>query len=338
MRYLIIFITTFLFAFEGIKIYNLPNIANEENTTEINTTENFTSTIKSIKPKLNIAVIIDKNRFKKYLPSIINSLNSYLLYKDVEYNLDIYDTTEINDALEHKNIIYYTFNPNDVYSMQDYNNSFYFPMINKNEVDINNSNFFFGGMDYSIQLKKLSSLIEKESVIAINDNTLTSKKLFELENKLFMAIPYKYNNINYQDLNNSYIFINTTPKHTIQILSKIYSNDINPNLILSTQINYSPLIIALTQNEILNKFIVANSILNLPKELIDIHMLLNSDIKFNYVNYAANILCNHIYNKVTNLDSYYMSDFLTYIFDNQINYKTKLYQIVFKAFKEISTP
>ena len=137
------------------------------------------------------------------------------------------------------------------------------------------------------------------------------------------------------DLNNSYIFLNTSPSKSAQILSNIYYKNINPNLILSTQINYSPLIIALTQKEALNKFIVANSILNVPKELIDINMLLNSDIKFNYLNYAANILCNKIYNETTKSDYFYMNDFLIFIFNNQIEYHTKLYQVVFKAFKEI---
>jgi len=368
-KYLLIFFSTFLFAntiIDGITIYSLPpynetnttnstkqftkttsynkvNEINTSNSNEINETnktvtfeEIFNANIKTVKPHIDIAVLIDKKLFKKYLPSIINSLNSYFLYKNSDFNLSVYDINQTQEALKHKNIIYYTYNPNDVYKFKDYNNTFYFPIINKNEVNFSKSNFFFGGINYYSQIKKLSFLIETNNTIAINENTITSKIILYFEKKFFKITSFMENNINYKSLNNNYIFLNTSPQKSAQILSNLYYQNIEPNLILSTQINYSPLLISLTQQEALNKLIIANSIIHLPKQLADINMLLNSDIKFNWVNYSANILCNKIYNNITKGDIYFMNDFSTYIFDNQINYKTNLYQIIFNGFKKIS--
>lgn len=316
---------------EGIKIYNLPFLE-ENNSNEVNNTIQ-TNKIIPIKPKLDIAVLINKKLFKKYLPSLINSLNAYLLYKNAEYNLSVYDISEKKEAFKHKNILYYTYDRN--FTIENNTSNIYFPILNKNDINITNSNVYFGGIDYFSQIKKLKSFIDENKSIVINDNTLTSKKLFKLEQKLFQTIPFNYNNINYNLLNNSYIFLNTKPKTSAKILSNIYYQNINPNLILSTQINYTPILISLSQNEALNKLIVANSIINIPLDLEDINMLLNSDIKFNAVNYAANILLNKIYNLQSDGDNYFMNDFNIYIYNNQINYNTKLYQIVFRAFKEI---
>ena len=344
----------------GIIIYNLPvieenqtqktaiipistnenNETNESNTTslEINTTyeEIFVNSIKTLKPSVDVAIVIDKKLFNPYLLSIINSLNSYFIYKKVDFNLSVYDINETDEALKHKNIIYYTYNTNILNSLTPYTqNNFYFPLINKNDTEINTTNFYFGGIDYISQLNKLSELIEQNNIIAINDGTLTSQKLYSLESQFFEVTPMGFHEINYEDLNNSYLFLNTSPQKSVQILSDLYYKNINPKLILSTQINYSPILIALTQKEALNKLIVANSIINPPLELTDINRLLASDIKFNWLNYSASVLCNDIYNKFSEGDQYFMNDFSLYIFNNQINFKTKLYQVVFKAFKEI---
>ncbi len=371
---ILIFLAAILFAFQnpfeenttekpkninGIIIYNLPiieenqtkktaiipvlpnenNETNESNvSSQTNTTyeEIFVNSVKTVKPSLDVAIVIDKKLFNPYLLSIINSLNSYFIYKKVDFNLSVYDINETDKALKHKNIIFYTYNTNFLNSLVNVNqNNFYFPMINKSDTEINTTNFYFGGIDYKSQLNKLSDFIEQGNIVAINDGTLTSQKLYSLESQLFEIIPIGFHEINYEDLNNSYIFLNTSPQKTVQILSDLYYKNINPKLILSTQINYSPILIALTQKEALNKLIVANSIINPPLELLDINRLLSSDIKFNWLNYSASVLCNDIYNKFSGGDQYFMNDFSLYMFNNQINFKTKLYQVVFKAFKEI---
>ncbi|QCT95156.1 hypothetical protein FE773_08115 [Caminibacter mediatlanticus TB-2] len=336
--FILLFYFISLFGTENIVIYennntleNVPNLK-EEN---INFDDNFVS----LNPNVNICVIINKQKFYKFLPSIINSLNSYLLYKNIDYNISVYDINTSLESIKEKcsNIFVYTLNKDYIYSLSEYNNTnFYIPIFNKEDLNISSKNIYFGGIDYKQQINKLSDYIDDNKAIAINDNTTLSNKLFEYETNLGIEIiPFDYPKINYLFLNNKFIFFNTAAGKTAQILSQITAKEIDTKLQLSSQINYDPLLISITQPEDIKKLLIANSILNYPVSLEDINLLLNSDIKYNWLNFSSSILLNKVYNLQTGGDEFFINDFQTYIFDNQIQYKTNLYQIIDSGFKKI---
>ncbi len=318
------------------------NVSKETNATEesnksIIQTENFEDTFKSLKPNIKLAIVIDKKFFKKYLSSIINSVNAYFLYKNVNYTIQVFDENNLTDALNYQYIMFYAINPNMIYALHNFKNNFYLPIININDIETNSSaNIYFGGINYKNQIKKLSAFIQTDkNIVTINSDTYISHKLSNIEKKEFNLTVMNYPNINYVDLNNSYIFFNTAASKTAQILSNINYKNIQPNLEFSAQINYDPLLIEITQPQDVEKLIIANSILNVPDILEDYNQLLNSDIEFNWLNYSSTLLANKIYNQSTNTNEFYLNDFRLYIFDNQINYKTKLYQIVNNSFRVI---
>ena len=293
----------------------------------------------TLKPHLSVCAVINKKKFFKFMPSILNSLNSYLLYKNVDYDLSLYDISEnLKEITKNcSDVIVYTLDKNYINSLKEYNDTnFYIPIFNKEESDTSASNLFFGGIDYKKQIKRLAQYIDDYTAVAINENTNLSKKLFKYENELNLTlIPYEYPNINYYKLKNRYIFFNTRTAKTAQVLSKITYKDIKTKLQLAPQINYDPLLIGITQPNDVRKLIIANSIINPPLLIEDYNLLIGSDIKYNWLNYASNILLNKIYNLQTGGEDFYMNDFKTYIFDNQILYKIKLYQILNGAFKEV---
>jgi len=345
--FIIIFMLDLFANNNGIVFYNSFDI-NETNTTQTQQKNDFIflnpkyntsilkDSFKSIKPKLNIAVIINKKILKKYLPSLINSINAYLLNKNISYNLKIFDQSSINKALEkYKNIIIYSVDINKTIVKENKNINFYFPAINKNDINFTANNAYFGGIDYQNQIEQLSSFITDNKVIAITSNKLISQKLLSKEKEKFIVKTMQYPDINYYELSNKFIFFNTSAQKTAQILSSISNKNIITKLNLSTQIDFDPLLISLTQPQDVQKLIIANSILHTPPLLEDFNQILNSDIKFNWLNYSTNILLNKIYNICTNGDEFYMNDFDIYIFNNQINYKTKIYQIIQNSFREI---
>ncbi len=353
-----ILIGLLLFAQESLyyetPVFNIP----DTNTSEINSTKNSETksvfdnneTIKeeeivlednfvSLKPHVKVCVVINKKRFFKFVPSIINSLNAYLIYKDVDYELKVFD---INESIEKINgecndTIIYSLNKKYIQNLSEYNNSkFYIPIFNKKEIETNTTNLYFGGIDYKEQINKLAEFIDDNKAISINENTNLSNKLFKYENELNLTIiPYEYPNINYNDLNNSFVFFNTRTAKTAQVLSKITYYELETKLQLASQINYDPLLIGITQPDDVKKLIIANSIIHPPLLIEDYNLIINTDIKYNWLNYASNILLNKIYNNQTGEENFYMNDFKTYIFDNQILYKIKLYQIINGAFKEV---
>ena len=320
------------------------SIKSENNITETNNTivfkaktieENFNMDFISQNTKVSFAVIIDKAKFFKFVPSILNSINAYLIQKGVDFNISVYNNDVNISSLPQKYIIDIETDKSKIANFKNYNKIFFIPTFNKNDFNESFKNIYFGGIDFKQQLNQFNNFINSR-LITISQKSQISQKLleYEKENPFFIK-NYNASNINYDRLDNSFVILNTDTSKSAQILSKITSKNIKPLLIFSPQLCYSPSIIFLTQPQDTKKLLIANSILNTPSNIEDYANLLNSDIKYNWLNYATNILVNKIYNMQNNSDMFYMSDFYIYIFDNQINYHTKLYQIKKGAFKEV---
>jgi len=318
----------------------LPNEVDEENLTNINIQNNSSNV------KLKIAIVINKKNFFKYLPSLINSIDAYLLNKDIDFKVKVFNSvddnlTSLNEITQkYDNIFVYSINPKIVNKLSIYSdNNFFLPIINRNQIDGNISeNIFFGGLDFYKQIKELNNFVTYKSYIIKEYNMLSNlttnieKNIINPQAVLTYPINYKRE---LKNLSNSYIFVNTKVVHTAQILSNFTYYKIKPKLILSTQINYNPLLFSLTNLEDVKKFIVANS-LSLPDiQLLDINMNLGSDLKFNWLNYTTSALLNKAYINKMKEYPYFLNDFNLYIFNNQVNYKTKLYKILDNGFIEI---
>lgn len=321
----------------NVTIISLPQI-NEENLTN-NEIQNGDEN------KIKIAVVIDKEKFFKYLPSLINSIDAYLLNKDTSFEVKVFNMDKNLSNLDeitqnYNNIFIYETNPEIVNELNNYpDNSFFLPIINKNQVDLNSSsNIFFGGLNFDTQIKKLSSFVEDESYI-IKESSMLSDLTTDIEKNIIYPEKILIYPINYKaeikDLNNSYVFLNTNVVNTAQILSNFTYYEIKPKLILSTQINYNPLLFSLTTPEDYKSLIIASSLLLPDIRLLDVNMNLGSNLKFNWLNYTTSALLNKMYVDETDEYPYFLNDFNLYIFHNQVDYKTKLYKIFDNGFIEV---
>jgi len=312
---------------------NIKDLNESNNTTDIET--DFNDTYISINSSVNLAVIIDKKRFFKFIPSLMNALNAYLAQKGIDYNITLYNKDINISNIKTDDIIYLTTDTGELNKLSDYNKTFYLPLINKNETNITAENLYFGSIDFKAQIQTLSSFIDSKTDI-VSDNTLLSDKLLKYEKNLnFLHNIYKFPNIYYPNLNNSFVIFNTSAGKTAQVLSKITQKEINTKMLLSPQIGYDPFMIILTQPADIQKLLIANSIIHPPLIINENASLLNSDIRYNWLNYASCIFANKAYNRQNKEDEFYMSDFNIYIFNNQINYKIQLYRIIDGAFKHV---
>ncbi|MEO1942592.1 MAG: hypothetical protein ABGW77_06870, partial [Campylobacterales bacterium] len=103
-------------------------------------------------------------------------------------------------------------------------------------------------------------------------------------------------------------------------------------------LSYSPRVIDLTQPRDREKLIVANSIQNLPDQLLDISQLLGGDLRYNWLGYTSAVLLNGIYNFKVGNPIGQLGDFHLTMTDHQVQYQTKLYQIVDRGFAEVVPP
>ena len=104
---------------------------------------------------------------------------------------------------------------------------------------------------------------------------------------------------------NASFFINTPIIKSGMIMSQLTLYDANATNILSTQINYDPLLLSMTQYIDRKNMIVANSITQENNVLIETNSLLENDIVYDWINYTTTVGIDHFYNEITGEDKEY---------------------------------
>lgn len=104
------------------------------------------------------------------------------------------------------------------------------------------------------------------------------------------------------------------------IMSQLTMYDVNATNVLSTQINYDPLILSLTQYVDRHKMIIANSITQNNSIFIETNSLLGNDIVYDWINYTTTVGMDFFFTQITNQDRQYKIDMQ----DNQMIYPIEL--------------
>jgi len=310
-----------------------------QNITEENISENVNEEIIHYTDNINIAIILDKKKFFKFIPSILNSINAYMIKKDINYNIKLFDKNDSLDEItsNYKYIFAYFTNADEVKVLEKYSENYFFiPTLSKNQVSSTSKNIFFGGIDYKKQISKLNQFISDKTIIIYEDKdlskyitTLINEQL--LEPVVIRKYPIKYT----KEYNNIFVYLNTNIINTAQILANFTYHQIETKAILTTQINYTPLLFSLTNKDSIKNVILANSIFNISPVIEDNNNNVGSDIKFNWLNYTTSVLLNLAYNLQTDENRYFLNDFILYIFNNQVEYKVNLYKVFKNGFIKI---
>ena len=83
-------------------------------------------------------------------------------------------------------------------------------------------------------------------------------------------------------------------------MSQLTLYDTNATNVLSTQINYDPLLLSMTQYIDRKEMIVANSITLNNNVLIETNSLLGNDIVYDWINYTTTVGIDYFFHKITN--------------------------------------
>lgn len=247
----------------------------------------------------------------------------------------------------------------------------FIPTINKINSHSTSPKIFFGGINYQAQsdilLKEaVSPLIIFHDKSAIG-NKLTSyeedKFLYQtlretnatnefgtyikpeekiaIEDRITIKYPISRRTTNLEkeikdneDINGSTCFINTPIVKTSMIMSQLTLYDTNVTNILSTQINYDPLILSMTQYADREKMVIANSITEHNNVLIQTNALLSNDIQYDWINYATTVAIDYFFSLLTNAQREYDIELV----DNQIIYPIELIQPSISKFLKYTSP
>ncbi|NPA55874.1 MAG: hypothetical protein GXO40_05875, partial [Epsilonproteobacteria bacterium] len=237
---------------------------NSSQITSTNITENI---ITNNEYNLKIAVIVDKNKFFQFIPNILNTINGYLSHKDIKYSIDVFNqdtnlTKQLNHISRHYPYVFaYFTDKKNIKLLNKYNTSYFFiPTVNKNQLPFKtNYNIFFGGINYKQQVTKLNRFINGYTII-VYENTELSRYVTSLIDKLLLQ-PHKIKKypIYYSKLfSNVFVYLNTKVVNTAQILANFTYHKLFTKAILTTQLNYTPLIFVLTNPMDTRNVILAN--------------------------------------------------------------------------------
>ncbi len=236
----------------------------------------------------------------------------------------------------------------------------YFPTINKNDMNTSAENIYFGAIDYGAQIRKLTPHASSPLVVMYDtsakgkklyaqtkeaymesDQPFKETSREEIYNELGLeydekldpekkrviayGIDRKTTNLKWHLEDNEKIqfgtfFLNTPVIKSTMIISQLTTYDTNTTNILSTQINYDPLMFSMTQKQDRDNMYIANSINISNNTLVEANSLLSNDIVYDWINYASTIGADYFYHNITRTERTYQLPMV----NNQILYPVSI--------------
>lgn len=305
--------------------------------------------------KEKIAVVFASKIVGRYGNDAVNTIIAYSMLKEIDFEIKVYDTLhETQDSIERafgelnnlgfSKVIALFANDNSVlYIPSHLSLKVYIPTLHKkNAPSTTASNVIYGSIDYEEQFKQLLkfsnanlSEIYNTDKISMIFNQYLSKNGLSLSSKYDITNP----TVNYKNmfstntrLENSTLFMNSTVLQTAIALSQLRVYEINPQVVLSTQLNYNPLILSLSQFEDRRSLLIANSIGKVHSKLKATSTLLGSDIEYNWVNFSTLVgMKELLFINDQNISGYSLQN-------NQIVFDITIYKPAQYSFIEVSSP
>jgi SRSO17 transposase len=270
--------------------------------------------------KIKIAILVPSKQIGRYATSTTNALFAYMMTKNRPFEMKTFEIdNQESDTLSNVvrtiesqgfNYVIAPLTKDGVEKLNSINPqiNIFIPTINKEEFSSTASHLYFGGIDYKAQIDALVKLAHKPLVI-FKDNSLVSENLSQYAqkkapvksfaftlNKSLNLKKYLYRS---SQLQHASFMTNTPVVKTGVLLSQINLYDVEPTNALSTQINYDPILLSMTQYNDRKSMIIANSISRESSKVTDANLILNNDIVYDWINYATTIGADYFYNRMT---------------------------------------
>ncbi|MGP1484513.1 MAG: hypothetical protein ACTTJC_00175 [Campylobacter sp.] len=295
------------------------------------------------KSNFDLAVIMPEQSIKSYAKVVSNAVIAYVIKQKAKirvkfYNIGNESFQNIQNALkmaqdEQINYIIAPFTPIGIEILsQNLENSqiAYVPTLHRSNVINSNQNIIFGGIDYKAQVSKLLEF-SNANLAAFSDGSQLGDTINGFVKELGGELIYENEIKGTQNdlksyiskrLNNATIFLNLPILKAALLSSQLRVYDVNPAVLLSTQINYSPDIFKLTQNEDRRNFYIANSLSDVDIGLGSNNKILDQDINYNWIGYSTSVGIDYLYTKFINPNTNRI--FNQGIENSQIIYDTKV--------------
>ncbi len=292
--------------------------------------------------EIKLAMLVPQKVIRRYAISTVNSALAYLLYKKYNFDLKIYNSNDEDEESLLKALANirgdgykYVLAPltekgaNTVVQNSD-GLVIYIPTVNSNKIDNPSPNVIFGGINYKQQIDKLLLYATNKVAIFSDSSSIANELNSDVQNSQKLVVytkQFKNSNVNFKKilkwnrkLDNSSIFLNLPLVKASLLASQLRVYSRKPYNLLSTQINYNPMILTLTQYEDRKSMLIANSIGSVNDEITMSNDFLGSDIEYNWVNYSTSLGLDILYNRFFLQNK--ARSFLEKVVNNQVEYNT----------------
>lgn len=356
MKNLLILLLLSLCSFANPLQFQTPNLSKPQ--------EEIISQFSNISPQspLKIALMMPKKIIGRYSVATIDTILAYLSARGKDFEFEVFDCGD-EEEQSIQNIYQQIYSQDYQFIIAIFTTKgayessklplkipLYIPTVNKTQIDFNPSLsplLFFGGISYEDQINELLKFQSGTHTIAYNDDSpvgerlslLLQEKIPQIQEQTItneIAATFSKSKKTQEELiYQADVFLNTPVVKTGLLLSQIGYFRKKASSFLSTQINYNPSLSILTQQRDRENLYIASSIGESDQKLNEYASLLNSDLKYDWVNYST-ALGMEIFYRLIHPES--LAYFKENILDNQMQYEVKIYQIDTKGFYEVKPP
>ena len=300
-----------------------------------------------------IALLIPKQLVGRYSVSVANTILSYLIARNIDFDFQVFDSIdESKENLEstylriiqsNANFVIAMLGPTGVQNLIDYDNLIYptyIPTINKERlpqgvIDRLPENLYFGGISYEEQFQALLPLMQDMPLIEYTDDSQIGSYLSTLFSSLEERVIHQRSLSNQEASQftktlqqetpyfpGAALILNTSAPKTGLILSQIELSNEPPRVYLSTQINFSPIVLQLASPKSRENLFVVSSIGIIDTNLMEYAFLLNNDLRYDWVSYATSLGVEFGIRTITKDSKQLFSESMR---DKQIHYQNRIW-------------
>lgn len=182
------------------------------------------------------------------------------------------------------------------------NKKIFVPTVHKRDVGDCDSNIVFGAIDYQAQLEALTPYMAHSLAVFYDDSPVGNNLLHATQalanDAKKTSTPYSVDTSGSNIVKHlskpaafskKSIITHTPIVKTSMLIAHLTFTGSRERNILSTQINFDPTLITLTQNKDRKNMIIANSIVEQVPSIYQINALMNNDLTFDWINYTTSV-------------------------------------------------
>ncbi len=269
--------------------------------------------------KIKLAMIVPQKVIRRYAITTVNSTLAYLIYKKHNFDLKIYNSSDenenslLNSLRQIREDGYkYVLAPltekgAKIVIQNSQGLAVYIPTVNIDKIENTSPNVILGGISYKNQIDKLLTFATNKIAIFSDQSSIANELnsyIMDSTKPIIYQKQFKNSRVNFKKilkwnkrLDNSSIFLNLPLVKASLLASQFRVYDRKPYNLLSTQINYNPMLLTLTQYEDRQSMLIANSIGKTDESITISNNLLGSDIEYNWVNYSTALGADLLYSR-----------------------------------------